>query len=65
MSSALTAKPLVAATIAANPAGVTLHATAAFVCFTTIAVDLLINLPVKKVITLDSEEGAVNLLTIY
>ena len=31
----------------------------------TIVVDLLINLPVKKVITPDSEEGAVNLLTIY
>ena len=30
-----------------------------------IAVDLLIYLPVKKVITPDSEEGAVNLLTIY
>ena len=33
--------------------------------FLSIAVDLLTNLPVKKVITPDSEEGAINLLIIY
>ena len=39
MSSALVAKPSVAATLAINPPGVPLHATAAFVCSATLGAE--------------------------